>query len=128
MKVAQTVGGFSYCTKRKVGAILVKDDQIIATGYNGTIKGFDNVCEIDSKTLLTVLHAETNAITSCARKGIATDESVMFVTLSPCLDCAKLIIQAGIKEVYYLEKYKRTEGIELLEQANIRVEQIWHTE
>jgi dCMP deaminase len=128
MKVAQTVASLSYCTKRKVGAILVKDDQIIATGYNGTIKGFDNTCEVNSKTLPTVLHAEANAITSCAKKGIATNNSIMFVTLSPCIDCAKLIIQAGIKKVFYKDTYKNLEGIKLLNKKGIKIKKMLNLE
>lgn len=113
----------SYCQRRKVGAIVVKDKMIISDGYNGTPAGFENVCEDDNNvTKPYVLHAEANAITKLARSNNSSDGATMYVTASPCIECAKLIIQAGIKRVVYSEKYRLEDGIELLRRANIEVE------
>lgn len=113
----------SYCERRKVGCLVVKDKMIISDGYNGTPSGFENVCEDENNvTHPYVLHAEANAITKLARSSNNSDGSTLYVTASPCIECAKLIIQAGIKRVVYAEKYRLNEGIELLERAGIKVE------
>lgn len=110
----------SYCRRRKVGALLVKDNMIISDGYNGTPSGFENRCEDpEGRTFPYVLHAEANAITKVARSNNSSDGSTLYVTSSPCLECAKLIIQAGIKRVVFSEYYRICEGIELLEKAGV---------
>ena len=112
----------SYCHRRKVGAIIVKDQMIISDGYNGTPSGFENICEDESGTTKPyVLHAEANAITKIARSNNNSDGATLYVTASPCIECAKLIIQAGIKRVVYAEKYRLTDGIDLLERAGVEV-------
>ncbi|MDF1546709.1 MAG: dCMP deaminase family protein [Bacteroidales bacterium] len=112
----------SYCIRRKVGALLVKDKMIISDGYNGTPSGFENVCEDeDNKTKAYVLHAEANAITKVAKSNNSSDGSTLYVTTSPCLECAKLIIQAGIKRVVFTERYRLDEGVKLLERAGIEI-------
>ncbi|MCD8165145.1 MAG: dCMP deaminase family protein [Bacteroides sp.] len=112
----------SYCQRRKVGALIVKDKMIISDGYNGTPSGFENICEDESNvTKPYVLHAEANAITKIARSGNSSENSTLYVTASPCIECAKLIIQAGIKRVVYLEKYRLEDGVNLLKRANIEV-------
>ena len=112
----------SYCERRKVGALVVKNKMIISDGYNGTPSGFENVCE-DSNNVTKpyVLHAEANAITKLARSNNNSDGSTLYVTAAPCIECAKLIIQAGIKRVVYGEKYRLEEGLDLLKKANIEV-------
>ena len=117
----------SYAIKLKVGAIIVKDNQIISDGFNGTPSGFANKCEIfnvygDLCTLPYVLHAESNAILKCSKYGRSTNGSTLYITHSPCIECAKLIIQAGIIRVVYLEDYKKSEGLELLKRVGIKVE------
>ena len=122
LRMAKIWAENSYCERRKVGALLVKDKMIISDGYNGTPSGFENVCEDeDNKTKPYVLHAEANAITKIARSHNSSDGSTLYVTASPCIKCAKLIIQAGIKRVVYSEKYRLEEGIELLKRAGIEV-------
>ncbi len=112
----------SYCERRQVGALIVKDKMIISDGYNGTPSGFENVCEDDNGlTKPYVLHAEANAITKIARSGNNSDGATLYVTDSPCIECSKLIIQSGIKRVIFNRKYRLTEGIELLERAGIEV-------
>lgn len=112
----------SYCTRRQVGALIVKNKMIISDGYNGTPSGFPNVCEgEDGLTLPYVLHAEANAITKIARSGNNSDGATLYVTDSPCIECAKLIIQAGIARVVYACSYRLTEGIDLLKRAGIEV-------
>lgn len=112
----------SYCTRRQVGALIVKDKMIISDGYNGTPAGFENICEDENGvTKPYVLHAEANAITKIARSGNSSENATMYVTASPCIECAKLIIQAGIKRVVYSEKYRLEDGLELLKKANIEV-------
>ena len=112
----------SYCQRRKVGALLVKDRMIISDGYNGTPAGFENVCEgTDGLTNPYVLHAEANAITKVARSNNSSEGSTLYITASPCLDCAKLIIQSGIRRVVFNELYRITDGIELLRRAGIEV-------
>lgn len=110
----------SYCQRRKVGAIIVRDKMIISDGYNGTPGGFENVCEDETgSTKPYVLHAEANAITKVARSNNSSDGATLYVTASPCLECAKLIIQAGIKRVVFNELYRLCDGIELLNRAGI---------
>ena len=112
----------SYCQRRQVGALVVKEGMIISDGYNGTPSGFENVCEDDNGlTKPYVLHAEANAITKLARSSNNSDGATIYITASPCIECAKLIIQAGIRRVVYGEKYRLTDGIELLERAGIEV-------
>lgn len=112
----------SYCRRRKVGALLVKDKMIISDGYNGTPAGFENVCEDDDGTTKPyVLHAEANAITKVARSNNSSSGSTLYITASPCLECAKLIIQAGIRRVVFGELYRLPDGIRLLERAGIEV-------
>ena len=112
----------SYCQRRQVGALVVKNGMIISDGYNGTPSGFENICEDDNGvTKPYVLHAEANAITKLARSSNNSDGATIYITASPCLECAKLIIQSGIKRVVYGEKYRLTDGIDLLERAGIEV-------
>ena len=112
----------SYCTRRQVGALVVKNNMIISDGYNGTPSGFENICEDDNGvTKPYVLHAEANAITKLARSSNNSDGATIYITASPCIECAKLIIQAGIRRVVYGEKYRLMDGIELLERAGIEV-------
>ena len=125
MKLALNVAQVSYCTRNKVGALIVNNDNVVAIGYNGTISGFPNVCELeDGSTNPEVLHAESNAIAKCAKSSNSSNGAALYVTLSPCFECAKIIIQSGIKEVYYLEKYRILDGLNLLLKAKIHVEQI----
>ena len=113
----------SYCRRRKVGALIVKDKMIISDGYNGTPAGFENVCEDEeNKTLPYVLHAEANAITKIACSNNSSSGATLYVTDAPCIECAKLIIQAGIKRVVYSRKYRLDDGINLLKRANVTVE------
>jgi dCMP deaminase len=122
LKMAKIWSENSYCQRRKVGALIVKDKMIISDGYNGTPSGFENVCEDDDyKTKPYVLHAEANAITKIARSHNNSDGATLYVTASPCIECAKLIIQAGIKRVVYSDKYRLDDGVNLLERANIHV-------
>jgi dCMP deaminase len=115
----------SYCIRRKVGALLVKDRMIISDGYNGTPAGFENECEDENNvTKSYVLHAEANAITKVAKSGNSSQGSTLYITDSPCLECAKLIIQAGIVRVVYSDSYRKSEGLDLLRKANIEVVQI----
>ena len=112
----------SYCNRRKVGALIVKDKMIISDGYNGTPAGFENVCEDENGlTKPYGLHAEANAITKIACSNNSSKGATMYVTTSPCIECAKLIIQAGIKRVIYSEKYRLEDGLDLLRRANIEV-------
>ncbi len=112
----------SYCQRRKVGALVVKNNMIISDGYNGTPSGFENVCEDENNlTKPYVLHAEANAITKLARSSNNSDGSTLYITAAPCIECAKLIIQAGIKRVVYGEKYRLDDGLQLLRRANIEI-------
>lgn len=112
----------SYCKRRKVGALLVKNQMIISDGYNGTPSGFENNCEDENNTSKPyVLHAEANAITKVARSHNSSDGATLYVTASPCMECSKLIIQSGIKRVVYGEKYRIMDGVELLERAGVEV-------
>jgi len=115
----------SYCKRRQVGALIVKEKMIISDGYNGTPSGFENVCEDeDSKTKPYVLHAEANAITKVAKSNNSSEGATLYVTTSPCLECSKLIIQAGIKRVVFNDKYRVEDGLRLLERANIEIKHI----
>lgn len=110
----------SYCERRKVGALIVKDKMIISDGYNGTPSGFPNVCESqEGVTLPYVLHAEANAITKVARSNNSSEGSTLYVSTSPCMECSKLIIQAGINRVVFSEMYRITDGLDLLRQAGV---------
>ena len=112
----------SYCQRRQVGALIVKNKMIISDGYNGTPSGFENVCEDENGlTKPYVLHAEANAITKIARSGNNSDGATLYVTDSPCIECAKLIIQAGIRRVVFARQYRLTDGVDLLRRANIEV-------
>lgn len=123
LRMARIWAENSYCVRRKVGALVVKDNAIISDGYNGTPSGFENKCEDDNNvTYPYVLHAEANAITKLARSSNNSDGSTLYVTASPCIECAKLIIQAGIKRVVYGEKYRLEDGIDLLRKAGIEVQ------
>ena len=115
----------SYCKRRQVGALLVKDRMIISDGYNGTPSGFENICEDENGvTKPYVLHAEANAITKVAKSGNNSTGATLYVTASPCLECAKLIIQSGISRVVYRDEYRLTDGVDLLRKAGIEVEKI----
>ena len=110
----------SYCKRRQVGALVVKNKMIISDGYNGTPSGFENVCEDENNVTKTyVLHAEANAITKIANSSNSSEGATMYVTASPCIECAKLIIQSGIRRVVYSEKYRLEDGIDLLKRAGI---------
>lgn len=112
----------SYCKRRQVGALIVKDKMIISDGYNGTPSGFENNCEDeDNKTKPYVLHAEANAITKVAKSNNSSENSTLYVTTSPCLECAKLIIQSGIRRVVFCDKYRKEDGLLLLERASIEI-------
>jgi len=112
----------SYCIRRQVGALIVKDKMIISDGFNGTPSGFENICEDETgKTKPYVLHAEANAITKVAKSNNSSEGSTLYVTSAPCMECSKLIIQAGIKRVVYSDDYRATEGIELLTRAGIEI-------
>jgi len=124
LEMAEIWAQNSYCKRRKVGALLVKDRMIISDGYNGTPSGFENICEDeDGVTKPYVLHAEANAITKVAKSGNSSEGATLYVTASPCLECAKLIIQSGIKRVVYRDAYRLQDGVELLRRAGIEVEQ-----
>ena len=122
LRMARIWAENSYCKRRQVGALVVKDKMIISDGYNGTPSGFENVCEDNNVTKPYVLHAEANAITKLARSSNNSEGSTLYVTASPCIECAKLIIQSGIKRVVYAEKYRLDEGIKLMQRAGIKVE------
>ena len=122
LRMAKIWSENSYCSRRQVGALIVKDKMIISDGFNGTPSGFENICEDEnSVTKPYVLHAEANAITKSARSGNNSDGATLYVTDSPCIECAKLIIQAGIKRVIYGREYRLTDGVDLLRRANIEV-------
>ncbi len=125
LKMASIWAQNSYCKRRQVGAILVKDQMIISDGYNGTPSGFENICEDENNnTKPYVLHAEANAITKIAKSNNSSEGATMYVTSSPCVECAKLIIQAGIKRVVFTANYRLEDGISLLKRANIEVVQV----
>ena len=125
LEMAEVWAQNSYCKRRKVGALLVKDRTIISDGYNGTPSGFENICEDENGvTKPYVLHAEANAITKVAKSGNSSEGATLYVTASPCAECAKLIIQAGIKRVVYSEDYRLDDGLQLLRRAGIEVEKV----
>ncbi len=125
LRMAEIWSENSYCERRKVGAIIVKDKMIISDGYNGTPSGFENICEDETGiTKSYVLHAEANAITKVAKSNNSSEDATLYVTTSPCMECSKLIIQAGIKKVVFSEKYRITNGLEILERAGIELKQI----
>ena len=122
MNIAGEVSQLSKCSRKKVGAIIVKDNNILSFGYNGTPSGFCNTCEEDNKTKWSVLHAESNAIVKVAKSTNSSSGSTLYCTLSPCKDCSKLIIQAGIIKVVYKEVYKgSTEGLDLMKESGIKI-------
>ena len=122
MRMARVWAENSYCVRRQVGALMVKDQRIISDGYNGTPSGFENVCEDEHNVSKPyVLHAEANAISKVARSHNSSDGATLYVTASPCIECAKLIIQAGVRRVVYGELYRLTDGIDLLKRAGIEV-------
>ena len=124
LQMAEIWAQNSYCKRRKVGALIVKDKMIIRDGYNGTPSGFENICEDeDGVTKPYVLHAEANAITKVAKSGNSSAGATLYVTASPCMECSKLIIQSGITRVVYRDAYRLMDGIELLKRAGIDVEQ-----
>ena len=124
MQMAEIWAKNSYCKRRQVGALLVKDNMIISDGYNGTPSGFETVCEENGVTKPYVLHAEANAISKVAKSGNSSAGATLYVTASPCIECAKLIIQCGIKRVVYKDEYRLTDGIDLLARAGIEVEKV----
>ena len=125
MQMAAIWATNSYCKRRQVGALLVKDRMIISDGYNGTPSGFENICEDENGvTKPYVLHAEANAISKIAKSGNSAEGATLYVTASPCLECAKLIIQSGIRRVVYRDEYRLTDGVDLLRRAGIEVEKI----
>jgi len=122
LKMARIWASNSYCIRRQVGALLVKDKMIISDGYNGTPAGFENECEDENNaTKAYVLHAEANAITKVAKSNNSSEGSTLYITTSPCMECSKLIIQSGIIRVVYQEKYRVTEGLVLLERAGVEL-------
>ena len=125
MQMASVWATNSYCKRRQVGALIVKDRMIISDGYNGTPSGFENICEDENgATKPYVLHAEANAISKGAKSGNSSEGATLYVTASPCMECAKLIIQSGIRRVVYRDEYRLTDGIDLLRRAGIEVERI----
>ena len=126
LRMARIWAENSYCKRRQVGALIVKDKMIISDGYNGTPSGFENVCEDENNvTKSYVLHAEANALTKIARSGNNSDGATMYVTYEPCIECAKLIIQSGICRVIYTRDYRLHDGVELLKRAGIVVEHLF---
>ena len=127
MDIATRTSQLSHCKRRQVGAVLVSSDDstIISYGYNGTPTNLDNCCEdLNGLTLPTVIHAEVNAITKAAKAGYSTLDTTLFVTLSPCIHCALVIIQSGIKQIYYKEQYKCTDSFDLFKQSGIDIKQL----
>ena len=122
LKMAKIWAENSYCKRRKVGALIVKNKMIISDGYNGTPQGFENICETEeNETKAYVLHAEANAITKVAKSNQSSEGSTLYVTTSPCIECSKLIIQAGIRRVVFYDKYRDDSGLNLLKRAKIEV-------
>ncbi len=126
MQMAKIWATNSYCVRRQVGALIVKDKMIISDGFNGTPSGFENICEdeVTGKTKPYVLHAEANAITKVAKSGNSSDGATLYVTSAPCIECSKLIIQAGIRRVVYCDDYHSTDGVELLGRVGIETVQV----
>ncbi len=122
IRMARIWGENSYCKRRQVGALIVKEKMIISDGFNGTPSGFENICEDENgRTKPYVLHAEANAITKVARSNNSSEGATLYVTCSPCIECAKLIIQAGIRRVVFSELYHNTDGVDLLKRNNIEI-------
>ena len=129
LKMAESWAGLSHCSRKKVGAIIVKDEMIISDGYNGTPAGFDNCCEdSDGNTQWYVLHAEANAILKVAKSTNNCKGATLYLTLSPCRDCSKLILQAGIRREVFIDKYKDTEGIDFLQSAGVETIHLQHSD
>ncbi|MCH2229297.1 MAG: dCMP deaminase family protein [Crocinitomicaceae bacterium] len=125
LRMAKTWSELSHCSRKQVGAIIVKDGMIISDGFNGTPSGFDNCCESEEgETLWYVLHAEANAILKVAKSTHNCQDATLYLTLSPCKDCSKLVVQSGISRVVYIDNYKDTSGIDFLKEAGIEVVQI----
>ena len=125
LKMAQEWAKLSYCKRKQVGALIVKDKMIISDGYNGTPTGFENICEDeDNYTKWYVLHAEANAIMKVAASTQSSKGSTLYITMSPCKECSKLVHQAGIKRLVYLNGYKDTSGLVFLENAGVKIEQL----
>ena len=125
MRMARIWAENSYCIRRQVGALIVKDKMIISDGYNGTPSGFENVCEDEQGlTKPYVLHAEANAITKVAKSANNCEGATLYITASPCIECSKLIIQAGIKRVVYSDDYRKSDGLDLLRRVGIEITQI----
>ena len=125
LQMARIWAGNSYCQRRQVGALIVKDKMVISDGYNGTPSGFENICEDESgKTKPYVLHAEANAITKVAKSNNSSENSTLYITAAPCMECSKLIIQAGIKRVVYFDLYRNDDGVQLLRRAGIELVQM----
>ena len=125
LRMAKTWSELSHCVRKKVGAIIVKDGMIISDGYNGTPSGFNNSCEsAEGETLWYVLHAEANAILKVAKSTHNCQDATLYLTLSPCKECSKLVVQSGIKRVVFIDSYKDTSGITFLRDAGVEVEQI----
>jgi len=129
LRIAAEWSKLSYCKRKQVGAIIVRDRMIISDGYNGTPSGFENCCEDDEGlTQWFVLHAEANAILKVARSTQSCENATLYITLSPCKECSKLIHQSGIKRVVYQNAYKDTSGLDFLIKAGVEVDQIEHLE
>lgn len=125
IRMARIWGENSYCKRRQVGALIVKEKMIISDGFNGTPSGFENICEDESgRTKPYVLHAEANAITKVARSNNSSEGATLYVTCSPCIECSKLIIQAGIRRVVFSELYHNTDGVDLLKRSGVEIEYI----
>lgn len=125
LRMASEWGALSHCERKQVGALIVKDSMIISDGYNGTPTGFDNCCEDENqKTQWYVLHAEANAIMKVAKSTNNSNGATLYITLSPCRECSKLVLQSGIKRVVYLNAYKDNSGLKFLEKAGVELEHI----
>ena len=122
MAMARSCTLASKAVRKKVGCVVVKNGQVISNGFNGTPSGFDNTCEVNDVTKPEVLHAESNALMKLAQSTNSSTGSIMYLTCSPCFDCAKLIIQAGVERVVYEESYRKLDGLELLQRANIQID------
>ena len=122
MAMARSCTLASKAVRKKVGCVVVKNGQVISNGFNGTPSGFDNTCEVNDVTKPEVLHAESNALMKLAQSTNSSTGSTMYLTCSPCFDCAKLIIQAGVERVVYEESYRKLDGLELLQRANIQID------
>lgn len=122
MKVAEVYARLSRAQRLKVGSVIIRDDRVISVGYNGTPSGLSNECELEGVTKPEVIHAEANAILFAAKNGISTDNCMIIITHSPCFECVKMIVQSGIKEVYYKYLYRDKKPLELLKQAGVKVQ------